>query len=162
MESSPEALNPVDIRRKGMDLLARREHGVEELRKKLASRFGKSEGTLDAIDGELKRLVDEGLLSDDRFAAATVRQLVARGLGPRRLDEELRSKGVMAGWRDCADTEELAIDWKAQAHTVYEKKFGDQPLPEDPVSARKERARRARFMQYRGFDPSDFMPLITR
>ena len=110
----------------------------------------------------MERLVDEGLLSDDRFAAATVRQLIAKGLGPRRLDEELRSKGVMAGWRECADSEELAIDWKEQAHTVYEKKFGDQPLPEDPVSARKERARRARFMQYRGFDPSDFMPLITR
>jgi regulatory protein len=162
MESSPEVLNPVDIRRKGMDLLARREHGVEELRRKLASRFGNCEVVLEVIDGELARLVDEGLLSDDRFAAATVRQLISRGLGPRRLDEELRSKGVMGGWRDCADSEELAIDWKEQAHTVYEKKFGDQPLPEDPVSARKERARRARFMQYRGFDPSDFMLLITR
>ena len=162
MEASPEALNPVDIRRKGMDLLARREHGIEELRRKLALRFGQSEDTLEAIDGELERLVDEGLLSDDRFAAATVRQLIAKGLGPRRLDEELRSKGVMAGWRECADSEELTIDWKEQAHTVYEKKFGDQPLPEDPVSAHKERARRARFMQYRGFDPSDFMPLITR
>lgn len=162
MESSPEALNPVDIRRKGMDFLARREHGIEELRRKLALRFGQSEDTLEAIDGELERLVDEGLLSDDRFAAATVRQLIAKGLGPRRLDEELRSKGVMAGWRECADSEELTIDWKEQAHTVYEKKFGDQPLPEDPVSAHKERARRARFMQYRGFDPSDFMPLITR
>jgi len=146
MESSPEVLNPVDIR----------------LRRKLASRFGNCEVVLEVIDGELARLVDEGLLSDDRFAAATVRQLISRGLGPRRLDEELRSKGVMGGWRDCADSEELAIDWKEQAHTVYEKKFGDQPLPEDPVSARKERGRRARFMQYRGFDPSDFMPLITR
>lgn len=162
MESSHEALNPVDIRRKSMDLLARREHGVEELRKKLALRFGQSEGTLTAIDGELERLVDEGLLSDDRFAAATVRQLIARGLGPRRLAEELRNRGVKADWRDCADGDELLIDWKEQAHSVYEKKFGDQPLPEDPVSARKELARRARFMQYRGFDPSDFMPLITR
>ncbi|MEL0088338.1 MAG: hypothetical protein VW757_09660, partial [Halieaceae bacterium] len=70
MESSYEALNPADIRRKGMDLLARREHGVEELRRKLASRFGNCEVTLDVIDGELARLVDEGLLSDDRFAAA--------------------------------------------------------------------------------------------
>jgi regulatory protein len=161
MESSYEALNPADIRRKGMDLLARREHGVEELRRKLASRFGNCEVTLDVIDGELARLVDEGLLSDDRFAAATVRQLIARGLGPRRLDEELRSKGVMAGWRDCADSEELAIDWGVQARTVFEKKFGDQPLPEDPASARKEWARRARFMQYRGFDTVDFMPLIS-
>jgi regulatory protein len=154
-------VKPVDIRRKGMDLLARREHGVDELKRKLAVRFGGGEALAELIEAEVDRLVDEGLLSEERFAAAMVRQLIAKGLGPRRLDEELRAKGVRGSWRDCADSSELAIDWHEQARHVYDKKFGDRAMPEDHQSARKEWARRARFMQYRGFEPAHFMSLLA-
>ena len=73
-----------------MDLLARREHGVDELRLKLKRRFGREENFETIATEQLQRLVDEDLLSDTRFAAAMVRQLVNKGIGPRRLDQELR------------------------------------------------------------------------
>ncbi|MGB0765874.1 MAG: recombination regulator RecX, partial [Luminiphilus sp.] len=55
--------NPADVRRAAMDLLARREHSVEELRQKLARRFGRDQERDQVIVEQLDRLVDEGLLS---------------------------------------------------------------------------------------------------
>ena len=74
--------NPADVRRAAMDLLARREHSVEELRQKLARRFGRDQELDQVIVEQLDRLVDEGLLSDSRFAAAMLRQLVLKVWAP--------------------------------------------------------------------------------
>ena len=115
--------NPADVRRAAMDLLARREHSVEQLRQKLARRFGRDPELDQVIVEQLDRLVDEGLLSDSRFAAAMLRQLVLKGLGPRRLDGELRQRGIDQGWQLCAEAAELDIDWFEQARVVYSKKF---------------------------------------
>lgn len=152
--------NPADVRRAAMDLLARREHSVEELRQKLARRFGWDQELDQVIVEQLDRLVDEGLLSDSRFAAAMLRQLVLKGLGPRRLDGELRQRGIDQGWQFCAEAAELDIDWFEQARVVYSKKF-PRPIPVgDGEPRRKEWAKRARFMQYRGFEAEQFMHLL--
>ena len=143
-----------------MDLLARRDHGVEELSRKLERRFGTEPEAKQLIASALDQLVDDGLLSDARYAASLVRQLIARGLGPRRLDQELRAKGVRSTWETCADPAEQDIDWFEQARDVYMRKFGRNPWPEERDDARKEWARRARFMQYRGFEPDHFMSLL--
>ena len=152
--------NPADVRRAAMDLLARREHSVEQLRQKLARRFGRDPELDQVIVEQLDRLVDEGLLSDSRFAAAMLRQLVLKGLGPRRLDGELRQRGIDQGWQVCAEAAELDIDWFEQARVVYSKKF-PRPIPDgDSEPRRKEWAKRARFMQYRGFEADQFMHLL--
>ena len=52
-----------------------------------------------------------------------VRQLVNKGIGPRRLDQELRSRGIKEAWQACADLADLQIDWGYQAQQVYEKKI---------------------------------------
>lgn len=153
-------VNPVDVRRSAMDALARREHGTEELSRKLRRRFGANSETRNLIAEQLGRLVDEGLLSDTRFAASLVRQLITRGLGPRRLDRELRAKGIEKAWQACADAPELEVDWFDCATQVYEKKFGHCQWPDEQSDVQKERARRARFMQYRGFEPDHFMHLL--
>jgi len=153
-------LNPTDVRLAAMDLLSRREHGSEELTNKLRRRFKRHENALNIIMAELERLIAEGLLSDERFAASMVRQLISRGLGPRRLDQELRSKGVRKAWQSCADAPELAVDWFERAEHVYLKKFADKPLPVDSAERQKERAKRARFMQYRGFEADHFLHLL--
>ncbi len=62
-------LNPTDVRLAAMDLLSRREHGSEELTNKLRRRFKRHENALNIIMAELERLIAEGLLSDERFAA---------------------------------------------------------------------------------------------
>ncbi len=156
----PKPVNPADIRRSAMDLLARREHSGEELTRKLRRRFGSEPATNDLIAEQLERLVAEGLLSDERYAAAMVRQQIGRGLGPRRLDQELRAKGVRDTWETCADSAELEVDWFDRAREVFLKKFGSSPLPQEQKARQKEWARRARFMQYRGFEPDHFMSLL--
>ena len=144
-----------------MDLLARREHGVEELKLKLKRRFGREEDFDTVVSEQIQRLVDEDLLSDTRFAAAMVRQLVNKGIGPRRLDQELRSKGIKNSWQDCAALAELEVDWFWQAQQVYSKKFPSPIREPNSDDRRREWGKRARFMQYRGFEPEQFMELIT-
>lgn len=143
-----------------MDLLARREHGVEELRLKLKRRFGREENFESIATEQLQRLVDEGLLSDSRFSAAMLRQLVSKGIGPLRLDQELRNKGIQESWQACAVLAELEVDWRQQAREVYSKRFPHPISENDPAASRREWGRRARFMQYRGFESDHFMALI--
>ncbi len=165
-DSAARTLNPADVRRAAMDLLARREHGTEELSKKLSRRFRWARETVSIsdiaaiIDEQIERLVGEGLVSDDRYAASLVRQLIIRGLGPRRLDQELRLKGVREHWEKCADSASLSVDWFDRASEVYQKKFGGRPWPAERDLLQRERAKRARFMQYRGFEPDHFMHLL--
>ena len=74
-----------ELRLAAMDLLARREHGSHELLVKLRKRFRRRACTDEQVQDVLTALTDEGLLSDERFALSTVRQLVNRGYGPRRI-----------------------------------------------------------------------------
>ena len=125
-----------------MDLLARREHSLAELERKLGKRFGDSA----LLAGVLQGLAGENLQSDARYAESFARQRVSRGYGPLRLRQELRQKGLEDS-QVTAALEALAVDWAAVARGVYHKKFGEAP-PADL----KEKARRMRFMHYRGFD----------
>jgi regulatory protein len=132
---------PADIRLAAMNLLARREHSVRELRNKLKRRFSDEA----VIDEQISRLTLERLQSDARFAESYARQRADKGYGPVRLREELRERGVTEAEVDVA-LEELKVDWRVLATRVMQKKFGL-----DAAVDIKEKARRARFMQYRGF-----------
>jgi regulatory protein len=149
-KSAGVEINPADIRLAAMNLLARREHSVLELRNKLSRRFSDKL----VIDEQLSRLTDEHLQSDARFAESYARQRTSRGYGPVRLREELRERGVSEADVDEA-MEELTIDWCALASEVWHKKFGAL-APQDI----KEQARRVRFMQYRGFKADHYQRLL--
>src|SRR5690606_8313758 len=71
-------------------LLARREHGTEELRRKL---FAKGHAA-DSIDRVLQKLGAKRLVSDERFVASFVNHHSKRGQGPVRIRAELRQQGV--------------------------------------------------------------------
>ena len=137
------------LRKKAMDLLARREHAVAELRRKLQSHVdgrGKAQHLdADAIDDVLAKLQNEGLVSDERFTEAFVRHRNNNGYGPQRIQAELRERGVSekiaAIHLDLGDPQ-----WFERALSVRNKRFG-----EDRPKDFKERARQARFLQYRGF-----------
>ena len=143
-----------------MDLLARREHSVDELTRKLTRRYGREEQAGEVIAAQLARLVDEGLLSDSRYAAAMLRQLILKGLGPRRLNQELKARGISEAWTSCAEAADIEVDWFEQARSVYEKKFPTPINQSDRSAQRREWGKRARFMQYRGFEPDHFMNLL--
>jgi regulatory protein len=130
-----------DIRRAAMDLLARREHSFQELSDKLSRRFTNS----DLIIEQVQQLSDENLQSDQRFAEMFVRSRINKYQGPIRIKNELRERGVSERWVSHAIREEGA-DWNELIQHLSSNKYGEQP----PADA-KEKAKRMRFFQYRGF-----------
>ncbi len=126
-------------------LLARRDYSTRELRSKLKER-----GYLEhAIEPVLIDLEETRKLDDARYGANVVASRSRRALGPARIRQELMRKGVTAETVDQAlagGEGELAPDFIQLARQARARKFGPE-LPTDW----KEKARQARFLQYRGF-----------
>ena len=124
-------------------LLARRDHSTAELRKKLKER-----GYLEhAIEPVLIDLEETRKLDDQRYGANVVAYRARRGQGPARIKNELRKSGLKDDQIAAAvQTGEDAPDFVALAREARRRKFGAD-LPTDW----KERAKQARFLQYRGF-----------
>lgn len=138
-----DEVSEVDIRRAAMDYLARREHSYQELIRKLQKKF--PDATEALIEQEVDKLREEGLQSDMRLAEALVRSRVSRGRGPLKIEAELREKGVDSGVVALA-LEDCDVDWVQLVVEVARKRFG----PDQPIDNR-ERAKRVRFLQQRGF-----------
>jgi regulatory protein len=140
--AAPAALDAPACTRSALELLARREHSRRELTRKLAARGFPDDIVTVALD-ELERT---GALANLRFTDSFVRSRIAKGQGPQRIRAELAQRGIDAAAADdglaAAD-----VDWLATIRTVRAKRFGPL-LPRDYA----ERARQARFLQYRGFD----------
>ena len=133
-----------------MRLLARREHAAGELASKLVRRgFERA-----AADAEIARLAREGLQSDERFAELFVEQRAARGDGPLKIRAALDERGV-ASERSDAALAPYDDEWSSRAREALQGRFGG----EAPAS-RRERARRARFLQSRGF-PGSIVARVT-
>lgn len=124
-----------------MDLLARREHSYRELIQKLSLRFADA----DLIRKEVDRLRDERLQSDSRFAETYLYSRSQRLFGPQRIKAELRERGV-ADEVVAKVFAEADIDWPANQLKLLRTKFG-----EDAPADFSEKAKRLRFLQYRGF-----------
>ncbi len=141
-----------ELREGALRLLARREHTRTELTRKLTGRGWDS----DAVSQLLDELAGEGLQSDLRFAREHLRSRVERGYGPRKILAELQKRGV--GRPQAARVLEAAdVDWAALARRVYRERFGVEAPPSDD---RKERARRWRSMERRGFTAEAIAPLM--
>jgi len=123
-------------------LLARREHSIDELRRKLLGKGYPS----DTIEPVIQKLAGKRLVSDERFTSSFVHHHAKRGQGPVRIRAELRQQGIADSQVEealrCAE-----IDWVQLAREVRRRKFGTTA----PRSL-GERAKQARFLQYRGFD----------
>ena len=92
-----------------------------------------------------RELVDEGLVSDERFVEALLHVRRGRGYGPLYIRRELEEKGIGHGlidrWLD-----PHSAGWLDDLRRVKQKKYGGQP----PASL-AERAKQTRFLQSRGF-----------
>jgi regulatory protein len=133
-----------------MQWLARREHSRRELQDKLSKK-----GCDAALAAEVvNKLESERLVSDDRFMESLIRARRNRGYGPLRIQKELREKGVapeaIANWLDVTSRE-----WIDDIRRVQRKKFGGR-IPKSYA----ERARQARFLQYRGFTYDQIQQLL--
>ncbi|MGB5716059.1 MAG: regulatory protein RecX [Gammaproteobacteria bacterium] len=124
-----------------MDYLARREHGVLELTRKLIARGFDA----DPVEAAVNTLVADGLLSDSRFAEAFVHFRFQKGSGPQKIHAELRQRGIDDDLIS-ASLESVSEQWLTRVRDVREKKYGAEP-PRDF----RERNRQMRFLQQRGF-----------
>ncbi len=140
------------IRDAALKALARREHSVAELRRKL-ERKGCEPSLVEQVLG---RLQDEGLLSDRRFVEAYVHSRYGKGFGPLRIEAELRERGVDA-WLASEGVESGHRRWSELMEQVRRKRFGT-PLPEDY----REWIRQARFLQQRGFSAESIRRLLKQ
>jgi regulatory protein len=129
-----------ELRKRALQLLARREHTRRELERKLAADA--------AAPGEIEAVLNEfearGWLSESRVTEQLVHARKSR-YGARRIERELRDRGVsedavaaaMSGLKDG----ELE-----RARGVWQRKF------KRPPAGPQERARHIRFLQGRGFE----------
>lgn len=136
MSASSEARNAA------IRLLARREHSVTELERKLAQRDHEADAVAEALAG----LAAEGLQSNDRFAEAYVYSRVQKGYGPERIRAELRERGVSDSLAECY-LQPIAGQWHERIEQVRQKRFG-AAMPE----SFEERVKQSRFLQHRGFN----------
>ena len=126
-------------------LLSRREHSIQELRRKLA-RKEFSNGVIDAV---VSNLQEADLVSDARYAEVFVRSRINRGDGPMKVLASLRERGI----DDVLIDQFLHYDdtfWISRANRVLEKKFG-QRLTRGDETGSSDWGKRARFLAGRGF-----------
>lgn len=134
---------PAQLKARALRHLVRREHSRAELARKLAPHAESAE----ALQGLLDQLLSKKQLSDERFAQERARTL-SRKYGAARIRGDLRAKGIANHIVDSISTEgELE-----RARGILNRKY------RAPASTREEWARRARFLQSRGFS----MDVITR
>lgn len=141
--------NVKDIRAAALAMLARRDYLTAELLERLRSR-GFDPAATAAVTADLAA---ERLLDDERFVERFVASRAERGQGPLRIAVDLKSRGAAEALVEAAIRE--GPDWRAVAREVRRRKFG----PESPRSW-PEKARQARFLQYRGFS-SDHIRAAT-
>lgn len=147
-ELTPEQLT-TKMRNSAVGSLARREHSCYELRQKLLQKFAAPV----QADEVIAWVTELGYLNDERFAGMFVRSSISKGRGPERITRELQQKGVA----HTVIADALAKnepDWLSVAEDVLNRKF-----PTPPVDY-KEKAKRMRFLQYRGFTMSQINELL--
>jgi regulatory protein len=120
-------------------LLARREHSRAELARKLAMRAESTE----ALEKLLDELAARRQLSDERFAEERARWM-ARKYGAARIRRDLLGKGVAAETASRIAGEAARADLE-RARVILARKY------RTPALTREERAKRARFLQGRGY-----------
>lgn len=143
--------DPKEARKKAMDYLARREHGFDELIRKLATAGFDADVAADVV----LVLCSDGLQSDERFTASFIQSRISQGKGPLRIRQELKERGIRAETVGVA-IEDVDADWYALAIDIRVRKFGSD-LPVDF----KEKARQMRFLQYRGFEQDHIQTAVT-
>jgi regulatory protein len=143
-KAEPGALADADertVRTAGYALLAGRDFSRHELTERLLRKGYGAAVVAEAVT----RIAAEGFLREERFAEQFVTQRAGRGHGPLRVRMGLREKGVEPDTIDQA-LHTTETDWIQAARAARRRKFGAE-LPAD----RRERAKQARFLQYRGF-----------
>ena len=145
---NPEPDSPQELKARALRYLVRREHSRDELARKLAPYAESNE----ILEGVLRELESRKQLSNERFAEERARWL-ARKYGAARIRHDLKTKGISEAASDRAVAE---LDDMAKAKEILARKY------REPATTREERAKRARFLQGRGFSSDIIRRLVLR
>jgi len=127
---------PAQLKARALRFLVRREHSRAELVRKLAP-HAESEAALNAV---VDLLQSKKQLSDERFAEERARSL-SRKYGAAMIRQDLKERGVAE-----EIVERVSADGDLEtARAVLSRKY------RIPATTREEQAKRARFLQSRGF-----------
>jgi regulatory protein len=127
---------PTELNVRALRLLTRREHSRTELARKLAP-HAESPQALEAL---LADLAQRKQLSDERYAETRAHWL-SRKYGAAKIRQDLKEHGVA----DAVIARVSAEGDLEKARAILARKY------RAPVSTREEKAKRARFLQSRGF-----------
>ena len=142
--TSEQAGDPAAALAAAVTLLARREFCSNELAAKLTAKGFEP----DAVRAALADLIERRYLDDERYTRQFVVIHAERGQGPVRIRRDLAQLGLPAA---LIETQlESQGDWAAVARRVLTRRFGAAPPRSWP-----DKARRMRFLQYRGFATDD-------
>jgi regulatory protein len=125
--------SPQELKARALRYLVRREHSRDELARKLSPHAASPE----ILEGTLNWLESTNKLSNQRFAELRAHQL-ARKYGAAKIRQDLKAKGI----EDYPVPVEGELE---RAKAILARKY------REPATTREERARRARFLQGRGF-----------
>ncbi len=102
-----------EVRERALRLLVRREHGFDELCRKLVQKGVDSAMAEEAVG----YLAEQGLQSDTRFIESFIRQKLQAGWGPLKLQSALAQRGISKPeMTRCISNE--SVDWTKQAQEV--------------------------------------------
>ena len=145
------------IRISAMNILAGREHSIDELRQKLKRKLIQRNTSNDDnhlsdtgqlelnIEILLEQLVDDNLLNETRFTECFIRSRINKGSGPVKIRHELVKRGISNELTN--DYLESSYEfWETHIETARSKRFGKH-FPKDY----KEQSRQSRFLYQRGF-----------
>lgn len=140
-KKEPQLLDESGLRRKAVDLLARREYSFFEIEKKLLPVAESEELAYSALEW----LTENGLQSDARFCEMYIRSKAMSGYGPVRIKQELKQKGISSSLMETC-FEEQEIDWSLELNRLTDKKLNGVDK-----SDLKAKQKCMGFLQRRGF-----------
>ncbi|MGI8545799.1 MAG: regulatory protein RecX [Gemmatimonadaceae bacterium] len=141
---------------RALELLSARPYTVRRLRTKLLQK----EVPPDEADVVIQRLVEAGLLDDEKYALAYARsKLVGAGSSKRRIRQDLQRRGISAETSDQAVDQVIVdeeVDTRALVERVARKKLASMGDLEPLVLRRRLYA----FLARRGYDLDEIQAVM--
>lgn len=138
------------LRATALAWLGRQEYYEAKFRQKLKDK----EATDEQIELIVEEFTEQNWLSEQRYCNAFVRSRINKGQGKNRIKADAQNKRLDRACLTLA-LEENDTDWFELALETYNRRYWDKPLADsngnNDKAYEKEKAKRMRFMQYRGF-----------
>ena len=127
---------PAELKTRALRFLVRREHSRAELARKLAPHAESAQ----AVEVVLDLLLSKRQQSDERFASERA-HVLSRKYGAAKIRQDLKARGIAQEIVERISGEGDLVRAKAILSRKYRQ----------PAATREEHAKRARFLQSRGF-----------